>query len=111
MLTTSKTIISGKQKVFKILSKLKKCNNIVNDLLIYRNSIEKIKIKSNGSWLDTIFIYPKPGSENIFVIFANSWNADEIHWYKRKGSRTELVNAKNLINPRPNNTWLRIWWD
>lgn len=112
----SKQLLTDSQ-VLRLLEEQTKCNNmdgavISRELRHYLYSyIDKIELKNNESWWDTLRIYPKQGLTNniiLVLMLGYRWKADEIHLVDDKDNYYKI---RLPIQDIPTNWYIRLWWD
>lgn len=69
----------------------------------------RLEIRGNGSWFDTLYFSFPSHKKYLFVALAYSWKADEIHWVHV--STNEIIKKVELLDNKPKNSKLRLWWD
>lgn len=105
-------------KVFDILTKQGKCNDmdgvvISNELRHYLYTcIDRIELKNNDTWWDTLFLYPKksnsPLNTILSIMLAYRWKANEIHIVDPDNNYYKIeIPIQNL----PDGWYIRVWWD
>lgn len=108
------SIIYTKEDAFTILENTKKCNNldyftIYQDLTHPTCRCISVEIKGNNFWFDTIYLSFPSRLKYIVLALTQTWKPDEVRWVKKENN--EIISNVNVLEPKPRNSKLRLWWD